>query len=347
MLLETLDIKKNDIIIYSQNIFNLEKNFKIIFKDDFERRPRKITFSEVCNFVEEFTPKNLIVYRLLTNIEDFALDRSKYGFFISINSESELVYFDPIFAVKELEDYIDKIDEYDLRFRIQQVGLTTLNRVNNRTNFAEIYSIDLEAIEAKFQNDKVFAEAIFSFLQRESSGVINNAGAKKADTKPKHITRTNNITPKIVKPLNNRGDAKPEHISEDAEHKEGIKIISHDISEDRDFDYKQILKMNFKKRPKIEDENLSKTENEISAEKRKNVKSPTIVPKLVKPEPENNKSSLGEFLNKKKNEAKSSDIGKSTGAERPLVDIFKSSTPFNEFVEDRENKQVVLRLKKK
>ena len=165
MLLETLDIKQNDIVIYSQNLFNNEKNFKIVYKDDADKIAHSISYSQVCSCVNEYTPKNLIVYRLLTNIVGFEIYTAKFGYQININGNKELIFFDPVYAVRELEEYSKSIDYKQLRFRIQQIGLTTLNRLGDRANFAEIYSIDLEATEAKFQNDKVFADAIISSIK--------------------------------------------------------------------------------------------------------------------------------------------------------------------------------------
>ena len=65
MLLETLDILENDVLIYSNNRFDLKNNFKIIFKRDKIKRAQNIDYSEVSEFIKEPTPKNLIVYRLL------------------------------------------------------------------------------------------------------------------------------------------------------------------------------------------------------------------------------------------------------------------------------------------
>jgi hypothetical protein len=162
MLLETLDVKQNDIIIYSRNIFNFENNFKIIPKDELHKKARHIGYGEVCRYVNEFTPKSLIVYRILTNISDFSLSRSKYGFFVNISNVHELIYFDPILALKEMEEYINETSNFDLRFRIQQLGLTTLTRRDKVSNYAEIYSADLTAVEALNQDDKVFVDALLS-----------------------------------------------------------------------------------------------------------------------------------------------------------------------------------------
>ncbi len=311
MLLETLDIKKNDIIIFSQNIFNLDKNFKIIFKDDNQMLSRKINYSDVCKFVNEFTPKNLIVYRLLTNFKDFRIDLTKYGFQLFINSERELIYFDPIYAVKEIEKYKIMMDINELRFRIQQVGLTTLNRKKNLPNYAEIYSIDLEAMEAKFQNDKVFADAITSIaikIAAESKNEIksNVSSDLKNSEKQDSISGTAKI--------------KKDPVKISADRKESLNEIRHEISEDKNFDHSQVLKMNIK-------ENISKTG---SGEKVKSVKTG-----------KDEQSAFSKFLSKKRSE----NYGKNERSS--IVDIFNSSTPLKEFISSREDKKIVLKLDKK
>lgn len=162
MLLETLDTKQNDIVIYSQNIFNLDRNFKIIYKDAKLKKPHSISYYEVCNFVNEPSPKVVIAYRLLTNLSNFSLKRSQYGFPMFVDNQPDLVFFDPIFAVKELESLSGVIDLKNLRFRIQQVGLNSLIRKGDKPNFTEIYNFDLSSKEAMTQNDKIFADAIFA-----------------------------------------------------------------------------------------------------------------------------------------------------------------------------------------
>ncbi|MGD1007620.1 MAG: hypothetical protein ABR980_10360, partial [Ignavibacteriaceae bacterium] len=335
MLLETLDIKKDDIVIYSQNLFNQDNNFRIVYKDDVNKVSHKISFSEVCSYVNEYTPKNLIVYRLLTNIKDFEIYIAKYGSFLNINGIAEMIFFDPVYAVRELEEYSQSIDYNSLRFRIQQIGLTTLNRKGDLPNYAEIYSIDLEATEAKFQNDKAFADAIFltnKILKSEDKNsnsqdrthvkdpikeiekpvetiirpqkydkkiikVIsdekpdqNNEQDKKTDrhennikTKPAEFPKQEKIQSEkqhsavIIeqngKSVNNESypdkgnnilpdkeiiqNNKLANNAAEGQYVDGTRIIRHDISEDKYFDFKEIMKINFKRTALPDDKRLS------------------------------------------------------------------------------------------
>ncbi len=184
MLLETMDSPGGDVIIYSQNITDPENNFKIIFKNDPQKRQRRIPFQDVSNYVNEYVSKNLIAYRLLTSVSSFEIENPKYGHTILINGYPELIFFDPLFAIMELEAFTDKLNLEDIRFRIQQVGLTTMSRKKNVANYAEVYSIDLEADEAKYQNDKVFVEAYFVHskkipAQKSKDKTLKQPGAKK------------------------------------------------------------------------------------------------------------------------------------------------------------------------
>ncbi|MHB8580883.1 MAG: hypothetical protein ACYDA4_13655 [Ignavibacteriaceae bacterium] len=319
MLLETLEVKKNDVVIFSQNIFDLKKNFKIIFKDDPEKQIKNIDYAGVCNFVNEFNPKNLIVYRLLTNIKNFEIYLSKYGFVININGNPELIYFDPVFAIKELEDYSEAINHYDLRFRIQQVGLTTLNRIGELPNFAEIYCIDLEASEAKSQNDKTFAEVIL-FTPKKIPSSLNTP--IKTD-KLKEISKGKKST----------------------EAKDEIIIKSHNIAEDKDYDYKQIREIKFKpsqnlpeltKLSKNRDERLLQTEEVKDSNLPKNSREvQTTFGKFLKSRQENTTS--------RKDPISSAEVE----TKNRLIELFKSSASMNKKINGKENRQVVLKLDKK
>jgi hypothetical protein len=163
MLLETLDLRTNDILIYSQNIFNFNDSFKIIYKNEKVRQPHRISYFDVCAYVKDPSPKNLIIYRLLTNVNNLDAFSTKYGYFIKINGKVELVYLDPIFAIKDLRHLRFDLEPDRFRFKIQQVGLTSLTKKETEPNFAEVYSFDLKAIESQSQNDKIFADAIFAF----------------------------------------------------------------------------------------------------------------------------------------------------------------------------------------
>ena len=172
MLLETLDLRNNDLLIYSQNLFNFNDSFKIIFKNEKLKRPNRISYFDVCSYVKDPSPKNLIIYRLLTNVNQLDAYSTKYGYFIKINNKAELIYFDPIFAIKDLRHLRFDLDPSRFRFKIQQVGLTSLTKKEAEPNFAEVYCFDLKAVEAQSQNDKIFADAIFAFDENYSDKEI-------------------------------------------------------------------------------------------------------------------------------------------------------------------------------
>jgi len=162
MILETLDIKVGDKLIYSENTFDLDNNFKMILKDENPKSVRSIHYNDVGRYILDSTPKSLMVYRLLTNVDGIKGDMIKYGFLVYINGVREAIYFDPIFAIKEIED-IGYLYEDNLRFRIQQLGLMSSISIKNECTYSEVYSFDLEPDEVHGQNDRVFAEAIFAF----------------------------------------------------------------------------------------------------------------------------------------------------------------------------------------
>jgi hypothetical protein len=162
MLLETLDVLQNDVVIYSENNFDFKENFKIVFKRADVKRPQKIDYFEVCKFFRDPTPKNIIAYRLLTSNTDLDAYSTKFGYFIIVDDNLELIYFDPIFALKDLANLKINTNNPDFRFKIQQVGYTASGSKNNECVYSEVYSFDLRAIEAQNQNDKVFASAIFA-----------------------------------------------------------------------------------------------------------------------------------------------------------------------------------------
>ena len=232
MLLETLDLRTNDVLIYSQNVFNFNNSFKIIYKNEKNKRPKRISYFDVCAYVKDPSPKNLVIYRLLTNVNNLDAYSTKYGYFIKINGKVELVYFDPIFAIKDLRHLRFDFDPKKFRFKIQQVGLTSLTKKEAEPSFAEVYSFDLRAIEAQNQNDKIFADAIFAFdpgYNDEEEPAPSEKGMSD-EGKMERFFRDTNETPKT----------KTDHIAEDKGTKgqsmsplntpEGVKV--HDLREE-------------------------------------------------------------------------------------------------------------------
>jgi len=162
MLLETLDILENDVVIFSKNEFDLENNFKVIFKTNDVKKVENIDYFEVCKFLIDPVPKNLILYRLLTNIGDLDAFTTNYGYFLRTKGSMELVYFDPVFAVQDLSHLKFNLEPDKFRFKVQQVGFTSSSNENDEAVFKEVYSFDLKAAEAQKQNDMIFAKAIFA-----------------------------------------------------------------------------------------------------------------------------------------------------------------------------------------
>jgi len=349
MLLETLDIKRNDILIYSQNIFDLTNNFKIIYKDDPAKVPHSISYGEVCQYVNEYTPKNLIIYRMLTNIPDFKIVLSKYGFLINVNGEKELVYFDPVFAVKELEDYPASYN-FDLRFRIQQVGLTTLNRMGNLPNYAEIYCIDMQAIEAKNQNDKVFADTVFSFeheVKKEEplprterknvlpadSSVHDNLSSQnlqqaRQESAAKLITNEETIKIKQNPALGTTRET-TDTVNKTSKPEKESRMSRMDLSEDSSFDYSKIIKINLK------------TENPVKSEKTTEIASQA---NKQSDKANNTTGSFSHFLQNKQISSQNDHVSLGDLPEEKLINLFKSSSSLKNLIEGKENTKVILKL---
>ena len=367
MLLETLDIKTNDIIIYSLNSEKLENNFKIIFKNDPQKKIRKITFVDVCKFINDFSPKNLIVYRLLTNIPEFQLTNPRYGLKMFIDDSPEIMFLDPVMAIKELNEYPDAINYYDLRFRIQQVGLTTKNSNGELPNYAEIYKVDLEADEAANQNDKTFVEALFvgetvnkikgSTLEQisEDATPANSSKTKSVNPKTsegnenKKVTSLNkeNNTQASIREFGQSETKRRMHLvsSENFEDEKPIaippKIVNHKLAEDKDFDSRSIQKVNISAEKSI----IKKADQKHEQVKKLNHSNDDI----KKPQKlhQGSKGSFSAFLEKKQKEEHLKNSAASKDNPKQLVEIFKSPSSLNKFLQNRDDKPIVLKLKGK
>ena len=174
MLLETKNIRENDIIIYSRNSTDENYNFRIVFKNDPHTHHRIISFNYVKKLITEYFPKNLIAYRILCNLPDITIGNVNYGCVIMADNEPELIFTDPVFAVQTIEEYIQYNHSIEFRFRIQKVGYTTLNKVEGKANYKEEFVFDLNIDEAINQNDEIFVKAIIE--KRISSRKRNNTG---------------------------------------------------------------------------------------------------------------------------------------------------------------------------
>ncbi len=162
MLIETLDTKENDVVIFSENKLDLKNNFKVIFKSSGVKKEKSIDYFEVCKFLTDPVPKNLVVYRTLTNVTDLDAFTTNYGYFLNTGSNMELVYFDPVFAIQDLSHLKFDLNPQKFRFKVQQVGFTSTANEEGEAIFEEVYSFDLKAIETKTRNDRILAEAIFA-----------------------------------------------------------------------------------------------------------------------------------------------------------------------------------------
>lgn len=351
MLLETLDLRTNDVLIYSQNMFNFNNSFKIIYKNDKIKRPKRISYFDVCAYVKDPSPKNLIVYRLLTNVNSLDAYSTKYGYFIKINSKAELVYFDPIFAIKDLRHLRFDFDPKQFRFKIQQVGLTSLTKKEAEPSFAEVYSFDLRAIEAQNQNDKIFADAIFAFdsgyndedIPTSAEKVVSDEGKMERffkTTKTTHSTKTEHIAEdkatkgQSLNPLNAPEVAKVQDLREEI-----IGLLKQAMGIEGGGE-------GSREKDKLEMRN-DKLENE-----RNEVRSTKYEGRRTKAESENEKSEVRSEKIEGKITEKSEVRSQSEGlllekldddASRSVFDLFKTTTKSNELSE-RAKETIVLKF---
>ncbi|MDA3862056.1 MAG: hypothetical protein PF445_12620, partial [Melioribacteraceae bacterium] len=161
MLIESNENKSFGIIIYSENKFDFITNFTRIDKREPEINEH-VDFKEVSKFISEPTEKNLIMYRLLTNDENLDPFSSKLGYFIKVEEKIEVIYFDPIFIIKDIENLNITIPKEDFRFKIQQVGYRTKQLTKDSSIYEERFAIGMSEVEAQNQNDSVFAKTMLS-----------------------------------------------------------------------------------------------------------------------------------------------------------------------------------------
>lgn len=322
MVLETLDIKKNDIFIYSENRLDFSNNFRLINKDAAIKHPVKIHFNDVCRYIMDDTPKSLVAYRLLTNIQNFDTALIKYGFIVSIDGKKEVIHFDPLFAVKELEDYGD-IGQYpDLMFRIEQIGLISQLRSFGKTNFNLVYSFDLKASEVRCQNDRVFAEIIFFYDNIEFDKVYDRQTyAEENYFSPGQMERFRVLSEKTLHSsfVEEKNPASVE------------KIKPVDTMYDLPSE-KRLRAARSEQKPRVA--TLVPPPPPVVSEVEK-VSTKTTDEQSAKP-------TFGDFLSKVKKESRTTDSG---APKRQVIEIFKSSAPVKEYLIERSKNKVVLKMK--
>ncbi|MBV6511812.1 MAG: hypothetical protein FMNOHCHN_01296 [Ignavibacteriaceae bacterium] len=334
MILETLDVKQNDIFIYSENRFDLDDNFRLINKDEKIKKTAGIHFNDVCAFVYDEKPKSLVVYRLLTNFPSFNSSLVKYGIIVNVNGAPEVIYFDPVYALRELDEYYEMQNFPDLRFRIQQVGLISSFRIQGEANFQEVYAFDLEAIEVENQNDRVFAELIFAFEDIDFDRIASFRSTSSGQNVPKQLFTTlnaNDFQGQISEESEYSGkqDFTRRNAVPDSELKNETPRMQRVVTVHGDFTPpKNEVKQKFSAPPPPRLVKLGSGSAEAPADSTAGKK-----PKF------------SDFLSKVKNETQQ---GQETEADnqRRVIDLFKSTTGMKDFVVEREKKQVILKLKK-
>lgn len=347
MILETLDVKKNDIFVYSLNKFDFNRNFKLINKDDSIKHPKSIHFNEICRLLTDGRPKNVVVYRLLTNLPQMDHKFLKYGFVLNVAGNREVVYFDPCFAIKELEEYSNIADYPFLRFRVQQVGLLSMLTSFGEPRFQEVYAFDMEPAEVRWQNDRVFAEIIFAFddVNFDEEDVMFPGEVNKIAPKRKFVAVTSE-------------DVKTDFIEEDstanAAALKKLRAIKNHTSET----LANSLQGEMRKRLTIEETEVplphpkvsfGTTQTQNTTETKEAAKTPAPIPEAAPKPAEQNKPTFGQFLTKVKKDISQEDKEKSTTGKndkQAIISIFKTSAHIQGFVEDRGKKQVVLKLRK-
>ena len=372
MLLETLDLRTNDVLIYSQNMFNFNNSFKIIYKNEKNKRPKRISYFDVCAYVKDPSPKNLVIYRLLTNVNSLDAYSTKYGYFIKINGKAELVYFDPIFAIKDLRHLRFDFDPKKFRFKIQQVGLTSLTKKEAEPSFAEVYSFDLRAIEAQNQNDKIFADAIFAFdpgYNDEEEPTPSEKGMsdegkmerffrstkETPKTKTDHIAEDKGTKGQSLSPLNTPEGVKVQDLREEIigllKQAMGIeggvgskeKVVGSREEKEKDNSKLEIINDKLKSRNDKKEETL----REVQSDNKYEGRGTKLESKKDKLEMINDKLEIEEEEKREKDViGQKAMVNKKAMEERDVVnvfDLFKTTTKSNE-LSDRAKESIVLKF---
>jgi len=161
VLIETYDDNLSGAIVFSKNKFDLLTNFVIVNKADPELS-KNLDYKEVSELISKPVKKNLILYRLLTNDPNLDPYSSKISYYLKLEKKIEIVYFDPIFLLKDLEHLKITLPKEKFRFKIQQVGYKTKRIVDDTVIYEEHFCNDLTEKEAEQKNDSIIAKNMLS-----------------------------------------------------------------------------------------------------------------------------------------------------------------------------------------
>ncbi len=372
MFLERINEDDTPIVIYSENKFDFENNFRLIRKDHEVKVPINISYNEVCRYLTDGTLKNLVVYRILTNLEKFDFNFVKYGVVVKINGSEEVIYFDPVYAIKELEDGGFLSEDPDLRVRIQQVGLQSDPGDTDGISFNESYAFDMEALEIQRQNDRSFAELIFAFddinfdeLDHSDKGLANTEAKTKLPPASERFTKiTADLLPGGKKDIVKESGMK------------GVKSLSFErkisgtgiFEEDSTFDPRKTVKVmvidpNATAPKRIGADTSVRIRGEVASEQsgrviggqqsrfqilgRNESRPAERTPERKEPqqtpsEETKPKSSLSAYLDKKRQEVRENRPAGSSEEQKGAT----LSQSFERFVSGRDNRMIVLKIKR-
>lgn len=180
MLIETYEDNKCGSIVFSKNKFDLLTNFVIVDKTEPDTS-KNIDYKEVSTLINKPVKKNLIFYRLLTNDPKLDPYSSKISFFLKLKDKIEVVYFDPIFLLKDLEHLKITIPKEEFKFKIQQVGYKTELITDDSVIYEEHFCNDLSDEEAKNKNDSLIAESMLLQKIKTSNSDIHELNITKEE----------------------------------------------------------------------------------------------------------------------------------------------------------------------
>jgi hypothetical protein len=252
------------------------------------------------------------------------------------NSQDRTHVKDPIKEIEKPVETIIRPQKYDKKI-IKVISDEKPDQNNEQDKKTDRHENNIKTKPAEFpKQEKIQSE-------KQHSAVIIEQNGKSVNNES-YPDKGNNILPdnEIIQ------DNKLANNAAEGQYVDGTRIIRHDISEDKYFDFKEIMKINFKRTALPDDKRLShglatNKQNILTENESKN-----ITPKLNKTE-EMTQSPFGKFLKDSKNYKNDKKVIRQSNNEKvsQVLDIFKFSSSSNEYVKERAGKQIVLKLDNK